>query len=332
MLITAISMFFLPCFAGQKPELKYDQNGEFKILQFTDLHFVADNAAEAEKTMARIDYIIQAECPDFIAITGDVLYGNDSSLEYLQRLVDKLDGFKTPFALEFGNHDREGGRSAQEMSKIITSAKYNYNTLSKDGVINDCRINVRPGKDLSAAPLDIYMFDSHDYTKLGTIQDWSYSYLSCDQIEWYLNECRKSNKQAGVEHVPSLSFFHIPVPEFYDAWVLAEEAKHNGVIGVRGEYGGHPKVNSGMYCAMLESGNMMGIFCGHDHDSDYIISYHGIALGYGRYSGDDTVYNHLAHGTRVIVAKEGLMEFQTWIHEDDGRIQYKANYKDGVLK
>jgi len=318
--------------AGERPQLKFNENGEFKIVQLTDLHLVVGRDAEAEKTLGRIDYIIESEHPDFIAITGDVLYGESPSLEYLQKLVDKLDSLKTPFAIEFGNHDREGGRSAALMSQIISAAKYNCNTLTEDGVLADSRISVKPWKDGTSAPLDIYMFDSHDYTSLGIKEEWSYSYLTLDQIKWYLDESAKSNLMAsGVNNVPSVSFFHIPVPEFYDAWMLEQEAKHNGVIGLRGEYGGHPKVNSGMFNAMLESGNMMGIFCGHDHDSDYIVTYHGIALVYGRYSGDDTVYNHLAHGTRVIVAKEGKMEFTTWIHEDDGRIQYKVNYKEGEL-
>ena len=92
-----------------------------------------------------------------------------------------------------------------------------------------------------------------------------------------------------------------------------------------------------MFAAMLESGSMMGVFCGHDHDSDYIVPHYGIALAYGRYSGDDTVYNHLAHGTRVILfdeaeLKAGERTFRTWIHEDDGRIQHKVKFKDGKLE
>lgn len=330
----ALSLFILAfsisSYAG-KPGLEFNKDGEFKIVMLTDLHLNIDKPGEAEKTYARIDFIINAEKPDFIAVTGDVLYGNSSSLEFLQRLVDKFDAAGVPFAIEFGNHDREHGRDAVEMSRIITSSPFNCNQLTEGKVLADNRIQVRPTKNRKAAPLDVYMFDSHDYTKLGRNGDKSYSYLSFDQIAWYLAECRKSNAGAGVEHVPSVAFFHIPFPEFYDAWVDAQEHEHNGVTGIRGEYGGHPKVNSGMFAAMLESGNMTGVFCGHDHDSDYIVDYHGIALVYGRFSGDDTVYNHLAHGTRVIVFKEGEMGFRTYIHEDDGRIQHKSIFVNGAF-
>lgn len=331
-LLSAAALLAITVMAGARtPDLKFNKEGEFKIVMLTDLHLNIDKIGEAEKTYARIDYIINEEQPDFIAVTGDVLYGNSSSLDLLQRLVNKFDSAKVPFAIEFGNHDREHGRSAVEMSRIITSSRYNLNKLTDDKVLADNRIQVRPSVDKTAAPLDVYMIDSHDYAKLGTRGDKSYSYLSFDQIAWYLAECKKSNAEAGVEHVPSVAFFHIPFPEFYDAWILAQEKEHNGVSGVRGEYGGHPKVNSGMFTAMLESGNIVGVFCGHDHDSDYIVDYHGIALVYGRFSGDDTVYNHLAHGTRVIVFKEGEMGFKTFIHEDDGRIQYVNYYKDGNL-
>lgn len=328
--ITALLLLALPLISyARKSELRFDAGGEFKIVMLTDLHLNAERPEEAEKTFSRIDFILSEEKPDFVAVTGDVVYGKSSSLELLERLVGKFDAAKQPFAIEFGNHDREHGRDAVEMSRIITSSRYNFNVLTAAGVLGDNRIQVRPTADKEAAPLDIYMIDSHDYTKLGNKEDRTFAYLSFEQIAWYLSECRKSNAEAGVEHVPSAAFFHIPLPEFYDAWIDAQEHKHNGVTGIRGEYGGHPKVNSGMFTAMLESGNMAGVFCGHDHDSDYIVDHHGIALVYGRFSGDDTVYNHLAHGTRVIIFKEGEMGFRTYIHEDDGRIQHKAYYKDG---
>ena len=40
-------------------------------------------------------------------------------------------------------------------------------------------------------------------------------------------------------------------------------------------------------------GDVFGVFCGHDHDNDFVTQYAGVMLGYGRYSGGKTVYNHL---------------------------------------
>lgn len=280
-----------------------------------------------------MDYIVYAEKPDYIAITGDVIFGRPAR-DMLQSILDRLDSYKVPFCIVYGNHDAEQELSRAEMSSMIVSAKYSLNTLNDAGELADIKLSVAPSDGSGNPPLDIYMLDSHDYSKFKEVG--GYAWFTNDQIQWLRAECDASTARNGA-HVPSVSFFHIPVPEFYDAWILAQEKRHNGVVGLRGEYGGHPRVNSGMFAAMLETGNMMGIFCGHDHDSDYIIPYYGIALVYARFSGDDTVYNHLAHGTRVITfdentLKSGTRAFHTWIHEDDGRIQYDVDFVDGELK
>ena len=70
---------------------------------------------------------------------------------------------------------------------------------------------------------------------------------------------------------------------------------------------------------------------GHDHDNDYVVAEKGIALGYGRFSGDDTTYNNLRPGSRLIVVEEGQRAFSSWILEDDGREVHKMKFKDGVI-
>lgn len=40
-----------------------------------------------------------------------------------------------------------------------------------------------------------------------------------------------------------------------------------------------------MFANMLECGDVMGVFAGHDHVNDYIATLYNIALGYGRASG-----------------------------------------------
>lgn len=36
-----------------------------------------------------------------------------------------------------------------------------------------------------------------------------------------------------------------------------------------------PQLNSGLFNAMLECGDVMGVFCGHDHNNDYAINNRG---------------------------------------------------------
>ena len=83
---------------------------------------------------------------------------------------------------------------------------------------------------------------------------------------------------------------------------------------------------------MKMGGDVMGIFCGHDHDNDYTVMHHGILLGYGRFTGGNTEYNHLKNGGRVIVLKEGKRGFDTWIHQREGEILDKTTYPDSYVK
>lgn len=327
-LLAVLFVFATLSASARPPQVKFNKEGEFKIIHLTDLHFVSTRPEEVAKTFARMDYIVGQEKPDFIAITGDVIFGRPAT-QMLKDIVSRLDSYKIPWCLVYGNHDAEQEMSRAEMSQIIVSGEYSMNTLNEEGELADVRIPVEGNKKKSS-PLDIYMLDSHDYSKNPSVG--GYAWFNQDQIHWLRMNCLEATAENNGNHVPSFAFFHIPFPEFYDAWVLAEEKHHNGVTGLRGEYGGHPKINSGMYAAMLETGNVIGVFCGHDHDSDYIVPYNGIALVYGRYSGDDTVYNHLAHGTRVILVKEGESAFRTWIHEDDGRIQYDVRFENGEVK
>ena len=69
---------------------------------------------------------------------------------------------------------------------------------------------------------------------------------------------------------------------------------------------------------MKEQGDIMGIFVGHDHDDDYAVCWYDVLLAYGRYTGGNTVYNHLPNGARVIELTEGQRQFKSWIRTATG--------------
>ena len=80
---------------------------------------------------------------------------------------------------------------------------------------------------------------------------------------------------------------------------------------------------------VLFTGDVRGVFVGHDHDDDYAVSWKGILLAYGRYTGGNTVYNHLTNGARVIELDENANSFRTWIRLKEGVVQqvtYPADF------
>lgn len=81
------------------------------------------------------------------------------------------------------------------------------------------------------------------------------------------------------------------------------------------------QVNSGLFAALLEMGDVMGTFCGHDHVNDFHGRYQGIRLCYGRSSGHSTYGREgMLRGGRVIQMREGEREFNTWLRLEDGSV------------
>lgn len=115
--------------SAQKNVLRFNEDGKFKIVQFTDTHLGTGEGAseyrclQADKTLARISRVVNQEKPDFIVLTGDVVTGGDAS-ETWSRLLDSLASFKTPFCIVYGNHDPERKLTRQEMSRPIAAAPY----------------------------------------------------------------------------------------------------------------------------------------------------------------------------------------------------------------
>lgn len=155
-----------------------------------------------------------------------------------------------------------------------------------------------------------------------------YDWLTFDQVNWYRQQSAAYKAKNGGQPLPALAFFHIPLPEYNEA-----ASDENAIlIGTRMEKACAPELNTGMFTAMKEAGDVMGMFVGHDHDNDYAVMWKGILLAYGRFTGGNTEYNHLSNGARVIVMKEGARTFTTWIRLKGGEIIDKTVYPDSYVK
>jgi hypothetical protein len=59
----------------------------------------------------------------------------------------------------------------------------------------------------------------------------------------------------------------------------------HGVTGERNEDECVGALNGGLFAAALDRGEVLGIFCGHDHVNDYAGDYLGVTLGYAASAG-----------------------------------------------
>ena len=196
------------------------------------------------------------------------------------------------------------------------------NTLGAGGELADVVLEIAGTKKPAAL---LYCLDSHDYSTIPSID--GYGWFTQEQVGWYRARSAAYTAANGGKPLPALAFFHIALPEYVAAWRNPD----NTHVGRAAEDECPGALNPGMFAAMVECGDVMGTFVGHDHDIDYVVAEKGIALGYGRFSGDDTTYNNLRPGVRILVLTEGERGFETWIHERDGRIADHVEFRGGKV-
>lgn len=298
------------------------RNGYFKIVQLTDLHYKLGVKA-SQQALDCIREMVTEEKPDLVMVTGDLIYSMpaDSTLSVV---LSTLSSLGVPFAITFGNHDYD--------FKAPSAALYAQMQKTPH-----CVMPVQQGKNLdyslpvmssngkrTAAVL--YCIDTHNRSSIAGVD--GYQWITQSQITWYRQRSSVYKQQNGGKALPALAFMHIPLPEYN----YATDNTQCPMYGSRLERAYAPSLNSGMFTAMKEQGDVMGVFCGHDHDNDYAVAYYGILLAHGRFSGGNTEYNHLKSGARVIVLKEGKREFDTWIRERGGNTLYYTTFPKNYIK
>lgn len=319
-LITLITVVVAITLTAQNKTLKFDKKGNFKIVQFTDVHYI-QGKSESAVAEELIKEILDTEQPDLVIFTGDVVWAKPVE-KALDEVFDPVAERKIPWAYIFGNHDDEHGKSRQEIMDYVMQKPYCLSIPGDKSItgVGNFILEVKDKKEDKTKAL-LYLMDSGAYSpvkKLG-----HYNWFAANQVEWYRAESAAYTKENKGKPYPALAFFHIPLAEY----PLMTADPKNKIIGERREDECNGKLNTGMFAAMRQAGDVMGTFVGHDHDNDYIGSYYGIYLAYGRYSGGKTVYNNLGkNGCRIIEMKEGKRQFSTYIRLLGGEKLYEVEY------
>ena len=305
----------------------FTTDGEFKIVQLTDVHIGGGifSRAEDKKAMNAVAAMISAEKPDLVVVTGDISFpvpyiSGTINNAYAHRLFIRLmENLGVYWTVSFGNHDSEAynyhGR--QWVGDLYADPSHKYCLMADDGELSGVGnhvINIKNTDGLVTESL--YMIDTHAYTDddpLGI--KWDYDYVKEDQIAWYaacvdkyakenarLIDAMSSEDAQKFDHLrtpKSLCFFHIPLREVklaYDEYVAAGRKDTDDVSYAEGHDGESGKV---VYCSetdellfetILEKGSTTALFFGHDHLNNLVLEYKGITLSYG-YSIDYLAYS-----------------------------------------
>lgn len=302
-----------------KQPLKFGEDGKFSIMHVTDTHLDSDNV---DASVWLIGKAVDRENPDLVVITGDNVYNDDDAevtKGYITKLMNTFEERNIPVAVTFGNHDSERGAMSREDLMAF------YNTFScsvsvDDGILlSGCGTYNLPvmSSDGTRIKFNVWVFDSGDYDDEGY-----YGYVKKDQIEWYKATSDALRLLNGGEKVYSLAFQHIIVPEVYDALKKADGKtlfafEHiindgeyymfdpdNVNYGTLNETPCPGKHNDGQFDAMVEKGDVLAIFTGHDHTNAFGVRHKDIDIMNSlstRYNGDafSTQY-----GYRMLVIDE----------------------------
>ncbi len=307
-------------------QLQFNPDGTFKIAQFTDMH-LNDDAGKAQIVTDMIREVLDSEKPDLVVFTGDNTVF-DAVEPAWQQLAQIMAERQIPWTAVLGNHDDEHKVSRKEIIEIIAAQPYSMLQNPATGITGEGNHVLPVYKAGSNRPEALlYCFDSNAYSVLPSVK--GYGWFDTSQINWYAAQSKQFAQQNGGTPLPALAFFHIPLPEYGNAWDSMKTRRY----GEKNENECPPEINSGMFTKMLECGDVMGTFVGHDHVNDYIATLYDVALGYGRASGGENTYGDKKPGSRIIVLKEGQRAFDTYIREKGNPEQiFFCTYPDSFRK
>lgn len=319
-----------------KKNLSFNSDGRFKIVQFNDTQ---DDHLTDKRTIEFMNKVLDQEKPDFALINGDVITSGPTNAEQVYQAINNvvlpMENRHIPWAITFGNHDEDSaeedntGVYEKQMADFVRRYQYNLNPPAgdKDYGHSDVQLLVTGSgnKGSQSARFAIWLLDSGNYLpdslkeKTGEeVPD--YDYIRPQQVEWYLSTSRETEKRYGKK-IPGLMFFHIPTYEHRDMWfggpanhepsTHAAAKKKYSIEGVKNEDVYYAAFNSGIYSAVRDRGDILGIYCGHDHINSYKGEYFGVELGYCPGTGfapyglnDGTYMQHTLRGARVFELNE----------------------------
>jgi hypothetical protein len=306
--------------AAGTPELKFNKDGKFKIVQFTDIHLIIEHQDKTEQAINVIETIIAKEKPDLVVLTGDVVTSDDE-IKGWEVVTEPMVKAKTPWAAVFGNHDFEHGKTNKQMMDYIVTRPFNLSQHGPKEISGIGNYTLEIKSSSGKKPVTIlYFLDSHNYTSdTKDEQLGSYDWIKFDQVKWYRETSAKLTRKNSGTPFPALAFFHIPIPEYNAITSFAS------TVGEKNEDVCCPNINSGIYDAFLECKDVMGIFTGHDHDNNYAGTLNDICLAYGCKTGFDS-YGKLDKGARIIELFEGERKFDTRICTPANPSKYAVSY------
>lgn len=371
--ITITAPFNIPDFV-----VEVEANRDIVVLQLTDTQIIDKAQArpgrdvsdfwatdkKEERCYAYIRETIEATKPDFIIITGDIVYGEfDDDGSSLLSFVEFMESFEIPWSPVFGNHDNESKKGVDWQCEQFENAEhclFEQRELTGNG---NYSVGLAQGGELKRV---FYMLDSngcanaseeskangHTKTTVG---------FGDDQIAWYTSDVKRLKKCSPNTKI---SFaYHIQQAVFYKAFLKygfnkdntnqdinidTLENKAEGDFGYIGRGLKTPWDNDESKWKKMKELGVDSIFVGHEHCNSASVVFRGVRLQYGQKSSEYDRFNCIAEdgtitgayektgtsligGTVVLLSKEDGIISDAYIYYcgfQDGKIDWTIYEKN----
>ncbi len=271
-----------------------------------DTKFWATDQIE-ERCYDYLTEVITATNPDFIILTGDVIYGEfDDSGTALVSFISFMDSFEIPWSPVFGNHDNESTKGVDWQCEQFEKSPYCYFDQKELTGNGNYSVAITQGGKIKRV---FYMLDSngcgtasaesmangHTSTAVGFAQD---------QVNWYtdqineLKECVPDVKISFAYHIQQSVFgeayakYDFNQSEKYqDINLDTMEGVAEGDFGYIGRAMKNPWDSSKSIYNGMKALGVDSIFVGHEHCNNVSVVYDGVRFTYGLKSSEYDRFN-----------------------------------------
>ena len=321
-------------YTPETKELRFNPDGKFRILMISDLHArgrkIPDEKGRlySQKMVDAIEALVEETKPDFVMLGGDQCIGYDEAYMRmaLSDILEPLHKRGIPWAHVHGNHDNEERMTTAEQEPIYESYPLCLSQAGPEDIfgIGNYVLPVYASSSNRIA-YNIFALDSHrditDYIKEFNIPDRENNILMpvsfgsgenqaspfFDQVMWYYDTSEEMEEKNGAK-IPAVMFLHVPILE---ANLIGRNPDETNMIGHKRCSVGCSELDSGLFFACLERGDVKGIFWGHEHMATFQGTYCGITMGTDGCIGFDMSGHDDLRGGRILDLDEATGTFET---------------------
>ncbi|MBR4286422.1 MAG: metallophosphoesterase [Clostridia bacterium] len=292
--------------------IRFNSNGKLKILHVADPHLANDK--HFDSSIWVIAEACDVEKPDLVVLTGDntTPYEDpEETKKYINALMNIFESRNIPVAVTFGNHDSEAGpMTRRDIMDYYSTFPCVITADDTTSFYNCATFNIPVlASDSDKVKFNLWVFDSGDY---DDDEPRHYDRVRAEQIEWYKETSASLKAENGGEAVNSVVFQHIIVPEIYDVLTKVDSKQPYAIEHIynEGEYYAFDEssinygtlnekpcpgyYNDGQFDALVENGDVLAMFTGHDHTNAFGVRNQNIDI----YTSPMTRYKGLAYTTQ----------------------------------